>query len=102
MVLPVDIRLGDNEYVVQKQLTEVLEVMTFPVIDATLKILDGLLVLCLALRFIDFVCYSLGSVRAGLQICVMGVGVRICGFKKRLYHRSAGNSSHREFETYVK
>lgn len=86
MVLSVDVGFGDNENVVQEQLTKVLEMVTFPIIDPVLEILDGQFVLGVALGLIDLVRNPLCSARAGLQILVMGVGLGISGFNERLSH----------------
>lgn len=62
MILPVDVRLCDGKNVIKEQFTEILEMMTFPVVNASRQAFDSLFVLGAALRFVDLVSDSLGGV----------------------------------------
>ena len=68
MVIPVDIGFSNGKDVVKEELSKVLHMMAFPVLDPQLQVFDSQLVFGLTLRLIDLVCDSLGSFEAILQL----------------------------------
>lgn len=76
MILPVNVGFSDGEYIVKEEVTEVFEVVALPVVNAGSKALNGLVIFGPALRFIDFIGYTLGSFRAPLEFFIMRISCR--------------------------
>ncbi len=62
MVFPIDVGLGDSENIIEEELTKIFKMMAFPVINSTLEIFHGLLVLSMALCLVNFIGYAFGSI----------------------------------------
>jgi hypothetical protein len=73
VILPVNVRFGDNEDVIKEEFAKVLEVMAFPVIDSHLKILDGLLIFGLTLSFVDLIRDPFGGFTACFEFIKKGI-----------------------------
>lgn len=73
-VLSVDIRQSRNdEYAVKQKFAKVLQMMTFPILDAALETFDSLIIFRPTLHFIYLIHTSSGSFGACLQLQEMRV-----------------------------
>ena len=68
MVLAVHFGLRDTEDVVQQQGAEVRDVVPFPVLNTTLQVLDGRIVLSPSLRLVDLIGDALGRGDTGGEL----------------------------------
>ena len=76
MILPVHVRLGHGEDVVQEQDSKVADMVAFPVLDPTFKILDGGSVLCPPLLLVHLVSDTFRRFETGLEfleMCIFGI-----------------------------
>ena len=84
MILAVNLGLGDAEDVVKQQSTKVGDVVTLPILDATLEILDSRVVLRPSLSLVDLISDALCGGDASLELVRVRV-IRVSdGLEKRL------------------
>ena len=68
MIFAVDLGFGDAEDVVEQERTKVGDMVALPVLDASLKVLDGRVVLCPSLRLVDLIGDALCGVDASPEL----------------------------------
>ena len=87
MIFAVDLGLGDAEDVVEQERTKVGDMVALPVLDASLKVLAGRVVLCPSLRLVDLI----GDALCGIDTSPELVDIRVVragdGLEKRLSGR---------------
>lgn len=88
MVLAVDLRLGDAEDVVEKESTEVGNVVAFPVLDTAFEVLDSCVILCAPLSLVDLIGDTLSRVDARLELINPRVVGVVDGLEQRLSRRT--------------
>jgi hypothetical protein len=84
VIFAIDPGLLDEEDVIQDQLSEMREVVAFPVLDAALQLLDGLLIFSAALCLVDLVSDSFCGRRTFLELVIMWVLLLLRGLDQRL------------------
>ena len=75
MILAVDLGLGDAEDIVEEEGAEVRDMVTLPILNASLEVLDCRVVLRPSLCLVDLISDALGRLNAGFKL----VDVRIVG-----------------------
>lgn len=61
MIFAVDVGLGHDENVFEQEFAEIGDVVTFPILDSTFEISDGLHILSSALSLVDLVRNTFGG-----------------------------------------
>ena len=78
MVFPVDVGLGHHEYVFEKELAKIFEVVSLPVGDAFRETLDDLLIVCSSVSLVDLCCDPQDGIGAHLELVKVSVGFIAC------------------------
>lgn len=84
VIFSVDFHLHDHENVVQDKFAEIRQMVALPILHSLFKARNCLQVLRSPLRFIDPICYTLGSFKSQLQLAVIRIVGLVRCFQKGL------------------
>ena len=73
MVLPIDVGFGHDEDIIKEQFAEVFEVVTFPVINARLKVFHRQFVFGSPLSLIDLISDTSRGIRSSLEFIIVRI-----------------------------